>query len=525
MIKSENTGSLLNLKQSDIDPELASQLAGQGVDLDLMVQFLNDLNAGKYDNPVRKNPMSVPPFNHPSIIDRRGPAACTMALEAARSRFEALGLPFSPEALAVVAPEAAAGTCTFDETSLRKIGINLYPKAAYGVLNGGMASSYADIKKNSLFDPGFFESFRERFESLARSCRGVPKGIMPAYINPDGSPGYSFLLLKLRMLLRHKKLYLDETGALPCTILPAFQLTSLHTDIALQRAFREYTMTDELRILSDALGCPSIEMFTETQTLMAAITHSSEGFPRRIFDRAGGKEHTGIALPGGHGQNFALLAPIYRKMYSQGIRYVWIGNIDNLGYTVDPVALALFALSRREAAFEVSARTSVDVKGGILVAGSDGRITCEDIGPALNGNMVHDIEAQGHPVYFNCGIGLFDLERLVDRLPSLPFELPLRLTDQDKDAGRYAQAEQLAWEIIGLIDDPLFFAVEKANRFISAKLLMETLLTSFPPEEPVGSGLGAVSRRLHRGMGALLGGEYGLELTGGCWKPVIEHKV
>jgi len=36
----------------DLSPELVSRLVAEGVDLDRMLRFLDDLNAGKYDSPV-----------------------------------------------------------------------------------------------------------------------------------------------------------------------------------------------------------------------------------------------------------------------------------------------------------------------------------------------------------------------------------------------------------------------------------------------------------------------------------------
>jgi len=145
-----------------------------------------------------------------------------------------------------------------------------------------------------------------------------------------------------------------------------------------------------------------------------------------------------------------------------------------------------------------------------------GKITCADIGPSIGFDDVLAFEASGKPVLFNCAIGLFDLGKLIERLDELPYKLPLRITDQDKDVGRYAQAEQITWEIIGLLDDPLFLAVEKPRRFIAAKMLMETILTSLPPED--GKGAGLVAEELHRGLVALLTSEYGLVLEDGRWR-------
>jgi len=509
----------------ELNPVLVEKLLAEGVDLDRMLRFLGDLNAGKYDRQSSVEPETVPPIDHPSIFDRTKSASVSLGREEARLRFSELGIALDPERIA----RAEGDRLLFDEAALRLTGIYLYPQTAYGVLNGGSASSYADHKKNREYSGALFDSYGGIFESLAEECRGKPKGITPAYINPDGTPGYSFLLLKLRMLLEHRKLYAETSGQSAAGVLPSFQMTSVHTDLSIAEALRGYTVCEELTGLSDSLDCPSVEMYTASQSMMAAITHSSEGRPRRIFDRAWGEENSPIAMPGGHGQNFEILAPVYRRMHEKGIRYAWLGNIDNMGYTVDPVSLALFALSGKEAAFEESWRTPMDVKGGILVSDRSGRLTCADIGPAISFADVLDFEAAGKPVLFNCGIGLFDLDKLIPRLDSLPYRLPLRVTDQDKDAGKYAQAEQITWEIIGLLDDPMFFAVDKSKRFLAAKMLMENILTSLPPgkAESEAEGLSApkpgiesqtaLSAALHEGLCRLLREEYRLSFTGDRW--------
>ncbi len=505
------------MKKDDISPALASQLEKEGVDLDRMFRFLDDLNAGKYDAPGGIVPETVPSFPHPAIVDRRGPAELSKSRAALESRLFHLGLPLSLLNGAQAVPSESEDLLLLDEALLRKIGIRLYPQTAYGVLNGGSASSYADNKKNRSLDPELFDQFGDLFHTLAEDCRGKPKGITPAFLNPDGSPGWSFLFLKLRMLLEHKKAYKEEIGTLPEVILPSFQMTSVHTDSAIAEALREYVADPGLLSLAESLGCPSVEMYTASQTMMAAITHSSSGRPRKIFDRAWGRADTGIAMPGGHGQNFEVLAPIYRKLRSKGIRFAWLGNIDNMGYTVDPVSLAVFALSGFDAAFEESWRTPMDVKGGILVADSSGKLSCADIGPVISTERMLAFEAEGKPVLFNCGIGLFDLERLDPLLDEIPYRLPLRITDQDKDAGQYAQAEQITWEVIGLLDKPMFLAVEKSRRFLAAKMLMETMLTSLPPSRGSKSELASVSREMHTGLEKLLRNEYGLTEANGKW--------
>ena len=77
----------------------------------------------------------------------------------------------------------------------------LSPYFAFGVLNGGSASSYFDRKKNQGFSPELFDLFHSEFESLAHEFAKLPKALCPAFLKADGSYGPTFIGLKLRALL------------------------------------------------------------------------------------------------------------------------------------------------------------------------------------------------------------------------------------------------------------------------------------------------------------------------------------
>ncbi len=508
------------MQGKQISRQLEKQLASEGVDIAFMLKFLADLNAGKFQGAAPVNIFDIPSLAHPDIVDLSSIKTFKVQKERARQTFSSLNLPFSPED---VADSEDEGQFSFSLSALKKIGVALYPKTAFGILNGGSATSYVDSKKNSSICPEIFPFFIEKFASNLESLKGHAKGATPAYFNPDGSTGYSFLFLKLRMLLERKLDYAHAFGKLPSVILPAFQMTSVKTDAEISASIEQCAGDPAFILPAKDLGYPPVDIHSETQKMMAAITHSSEGEPRRIFDRAYGEHERGIALPGGHGQNFAILSSLYKKLASIGIRYAWLGNIDNLGYTVDPVSLAVFALSGKEAAFETSFKTPLDVKGGILVITDSEKITCADIGPALPYEQMLTFEQSGKKLLFNCAIGLFDLERLIPKLGEIPYKLPLRITDQDKDAGRYAQAEQLTWEIIGLLKESLFFAVKKEKRFIASKMMLENLLASAPESFASVPGfaetpLYKLSLELKNGLYTLLEREYGMELSGGAWR-------
>ncbi|MBL8968037.1 MAG: UTP--glucose-1-phosphate uridylyltransferase, partial [Spirochaetaceae bacterium] len=218
---------------------------------------------------------------------------------------------------------------------------------------------------------------------------------------------------------------------------------------------------------------------------------------------------------------FRVLADTLRALRDRGIRFAYLGNVDNLGFLPEPAGIAMLALSGAPAAFDFALRTPVDVKGGILVETEEGGRTVADIGPAISFEEVRRLESGGASILFNCATGLFDLDWLVPRIEDLGRRLPVRFSDQDKDAGRYSQAEQVTWEVTSLLPSFLAFAVDKYDRFIAAKLLAETLITS-----GAGSGdpripaeLAATQGLLRAGLERKLARPYGLELRGGRWAP------
>jgi hypothetical protein len=298
-------------------------------------------------------------------------------------------------------------------------------------------------------------------------------------------------------------------------------MSSVGNDAELREAYADYARSPLLEPLARKTGLSACSFETGIQPLIAAFTHSGEGRPKRIFDHAHGRPDTAIALPGGHGQCFRILAPVLAGLHARGIRYAWIGNVDNMGYLPDPVELAMLALSGRPAAFDFALRTPVDVKGGILVEEGPGRRTVADIGPAISFDEVERLESEGASILFNCATGLFDLDWLMPRLDDLARRLPVRVSDQDKDSGRYSQAEQVTWEVTGLLPSFLAFAVDKYDRFMAAKLLAETLLTSGVAmgDPRIPAGLAATSRLLKAGLERKLSGPYGLVPSGGRWIP------
>ena len=531
----------------ELSEALRDDMVKKGIDLPLSLEILENFNKGLYDGVKPILARGVPSIDGQRVVDLRNVEAADAVIFSFDARnaernlaLFGIGLPAS----ARTRPDESGhgSVADFNAGMLRKIGLSLFSSTAYGVLNGGSATSYADSKKNLALGSGVFEALSAAFRTISPLCDDRPKGITPAYVNPDSSPGASFLELKMRArLLLAAEALADagveaglgvEAGAdgdagtkTPLKssreILPLFQMTSTASDAVLAGFYAKASCSNFLAPLASRLGIDPTLWRTGVQPMISAFTHSSEGRPKRIFDKAYGQPDSALPLPGGHGQCFRALAQVFRDLREKGIRYACLGNVDNIGYTPDPVELAIMAISRQPAAFDFAARTPMDVKGGILVETAEGKRTVADIGPAIALEQVLELERKGFPILFNCASGIFDLEYILPRIDEIAKKLPVRFSDQDKDGGKYSQAEQVTWEVTGVLPSFIAFAVNKNKRFLAAKLLVETLLTSgVGSEDPrIPAAVKETACSLHDGLTAILEGLYGLKLAGGRWIP------
>ncbi|AEJ60930.1 hypothetical protein Spith_0650 [Spirochaeta thermophila DSM 6578] len=505
------------------DDALIQKMRTAGIDPDLTYAILERVNAA---GPEAAPAFELPSAGDPRIVDATQSLSLTLPRAAFLSRAEELSIPSS-----LIDRYGREAPVVLDDAALFLLGVALYPRTAYGVLNGGAATSYADLTRNRAFEPDLFEVYRTPFEAVAPRVKGSAKGACPAFYQEDTSGGPSFLALTLRNLLFCVALYrrMAEQWHTPLrgTVLPFFQMTSPATHEQVMAHLEELRGHPLLEELFAHTGYRVDPTLSAQQPLVAALTHREEGLPRRIFTRAYGKDGEVLPLPGGHGQNFMVLEGIYRRLHEEGFRFVYLTNVDNLGAFVEPRTLAYTAFSRAQASFEFSYKTPVDVKGGILVRAGE-VLSCRDIGPAIPKEAVAAFEKEGRPVLFNCAIGLFDLTHLTAHLEHIIRTLPLRVSEQEKDAGRYAQAEQITWEVMDLIERPLVFGVDKFRRFLAAKLLLETFLTgglhfgrseleAFFASRPE---LARTARALSAGFRRVMEEAYGYVRTEGMWRPL-----
>lgn len=510
-------------------PALQRQFKELGIDGELTFRILEAYNAGRYDGVEPVHVSALPKVDGRTILDLTGDITYRTPVEQAELSLRTLGVDLDVRASCKIDD----GDLIFGRAQLEAVGRRLYPLLAYGILNGGSATSYVDLTKNRAFSEGVFEICRETFGRIAALSSGHAKGTTPAFVHPDGTPGPSYVELKMRNLLIEELRSRPLVGTGGPALFPMFQMTSVNTNSEIADAYKQYRDRPLLRDLIAETGFDVADVLTGVQPMIAAYTHDRDGRPKRLFTEAYGEAGRLLPLPGGHGQNFQILSEIYRELYRMGKRFVILGNVDNLGNTIDPAELALIALSGKQAGFDFAFKTPVDVKGGILVRDQHGRLDCADIGPAISHDEVLEAEATGTPILFNCAAGLFNLEYLIANLDSIIEELPTRWSNQVKDAGAYSQAEQVTWEIIGMLDDFFVFGVDKYERFLAAKLLIESLMTSgiglhdsrYPTDADPAHDLKGVAQRLHSGLIRKLPSAYGMRLEGRRWVPLTVREL
>ena len=503
--------------------EISQQMKEKHINKEQTLKILENYNKGKYKDIKPVIVSGIPSIDGETIIDLRADVELKIPYKSSILNLERIGADIDLNMIGIRNKE----DIVFNRSELEKTGILLYPLLSYGILNGGSASSYVDEKKNKAFNTAYFKIVKSEFNKIAVLSRGKAKGITPAYINPDGTPGASFIELKMRALLIQALEYKHVSGKIDNALFPMFQMTSVYNNTEMTTVYSKYKTGPLLKDLIKITGLNITETKTGIQPLLAAFSFIENERPISIFSEANGVKGELLPLPGGHGQNFSVLKDIYKALHARGKRFVYLGNVDNIGNTADPVSLAILALTGKQAGFDFSFRTSVDVKGGILIKDNKNRLNCADIGAAISRETVFAEEEKGREILFNCATGLFNLDYLVTEIDEIIENLPIRFSNQDKDSGKYSQAEQITWEIIGMLDDFLVFGIDKYDRFIAAKLLLEGLLTSgiglnnpdFPSDPDPSKDIKRIAENLNSGLIKKLSLNYGMKLEKNRWIP------
>jgi len=498
-----------------------------GIDIPLALERIRRANRGDFDSipPIRAK--NLPQADDSRLFDPDN-YTLTVSLEEARQRISSFNLPFSPDLETMGTVSRDRASISLQSEALGRIGLLLAPITAFGALNGGSASSYLDRTRIAEAYPALLNIYADILPQCEALCMGQPKGCTPAYWNPDGTAGFEFMALKSRALLIRKAIWAEATGIRDnIPLYPMFEMTSHLTHDQLRSVYRSYPDSELLAALCEETGWDPASILSAQQPLLAAMSVEK---PYTIFDQAWGKKDCPLPMPGGHGHSFYVLRDIYRNLYDAGIRFVCMGNIDNSGLLVNDRALAVLALTGKQGCFEFSLKTEADIKGGILVEDENGRLNCGDISLAISPEEVAEYELKNTPILFNAAGGLFNLEWLVHNLERIIRDLPARLTVQEKDRGCYTQSEQVTWEVLGMMDDKLICKVNKYQRFIAAKMVVEMLMASRMQPRRITSPLfpdhlKKVASNLQQGLATLLAGPYGLKLTEGRWTPLTPKEI
>ncbi|MFQ3547975.1 MAG: hypothetical protein SNJ56_06520, partial [Termitinemataceae bacterium] len=237
----------MNSHPFTINPELAADLERQGADIERTLRILaliaeeGNIIRGSVSKSriLQSSPQGqprLPQGQDPRITDFSALSGLTVDQSAVQELWNTYNITVPVEKLARV----SGHRCYFSHTALSELGIRLYPYTAYGVLNGGSATTYVDTKKNTALSPRAFELFQDQFTTFSEAHKQNPKGITSAYFELDGSGGPSFLLLKMRSLLIRALEYRLLTGDHHTAVLPFFQMTSDATDAKLTAAYEDY---------------------------------------------------------------------------------------------------------------------------------------------------------------------------------------------------------------------------------------------------------------------------------------------
>src|SRR5690554_703967 len=145
MQKKEKTGC----ENYGFSPLLADNMREKGIDLQLTRRILDNYNAGEYEHFQPVKAIGIPQVDGKRVLDLTGDFKIQVNLQAAQARLEQWGINVNLQEFCKTYGEKGV----FDKRALARVGVLLYPCLAYGILNGGSASSYLDFKKNQAFNP------------------------------------------------------------------------------------------------------------------------------------------------------------------------------------------------------------------------------------------------------------------------------------------------------------------------------------------------------------------------------------
>ncbi len=152
--------------------------------------------------------------------------------------------------------------------------------------------------------------------------------------------------------------------------------------------------------------------------------------------------------PPGHGDLYpSMAAGRLDELLSQGIRYAFVSNSDNLGATLDPALLAWFAASSAPFAMEVTRRTEADRKGGHLaLRPSDGRFILRESAQCAPADEAAFQDISRHQ-FFNTNNLWLRLDAMRDTLAAHGGLIPLPMIRNEKTADPRDKASPKVYQL------------------------------------------------------------------------------
>jgi UTP--glucose-1-phosphate uridylyltransferase len=138
--------------------------------------------------------------------------------------------------------------------------------------------------------------------------------------------------------------------------------------------------------------------------------------------------------PPGHGDLFPALVVSgwLDRLLSEGVKYAFVSNSDNLGAVFDAALLEFFAASGSPFMMEVTRRTAADKKGGHLAKRkSDGRLLLREVAQCPDDDLDEFQNIEKHQ-YFNTNSLWLNLEKLKSQLVADSGVLPLPMIKNKK---------------------------------------------------------------------------------------------
>ena len=181
--------------------------------------------------------------------------------------------------------------------------------------------------------------------------------------------------------------------------------------------------------------------------------------------------------PPGHGDIYASLLDggLIEKLKSEGVRYLFVSNIDNLGAVLDSRAPAYMERGGLSFLMEVTRRGENDKKGGHLARSKNGGLLLREVAqcPESDLDEFQDIDKHRFFNTNNLWITLDDIDESWTELPLIVNRKPL--IPQDKSSQQVVQLEQAMGAAIGIVGKAGAVEVER-DRFLPVKTTNELLL-------------------------------------------------